>query len=252
VGPRVEPRRRFAVVADDYARFRPDYPAAVFDWLAAAAGVRADGPPDVVDVGCGTGIASRALAARGWHVVGIDPSEPMLAWARDAGGGPEYRRGEAGATGLADASVDLVTAAQALHWFDLDPALAEFRRILRPGGRVCAFWNLRDVTPFMSAYEALLRRHSPEYRALRTAGMTLADLKVRPGVRDPAEAAFPHFQDLDEEGFFGRVRSSSYVAHGIADREAFLADLGALYRAHAQGGRVRFAYRTVALAFGVR
>src|SRR5262249_52375699 len=97
----IDSRDRFDAAADAYHRCRPSYPAALFDWLLATTGL---GPgAAVADVGCGTGISTRLLAGRGLDVVGIDPSEPMLDRAREAGCA-RYQRGEAAATGLPDGS----------------------------------------------------------------------------------------------------------------------------------------------------
>src|SRR5262249_3448715 len=110
----VDSRQRFSATADAYHRYRPDYPQALLDWLVAETGVASGAR--VADIGCGTGISSRFLAARGFRVVGVDANADMLARAVEAGGGPRYVVGEAVATGLPDRSVDLVTAAQSFHW----------------------------------------------------------------------------------------------------------------------------------------
>ncbi len=246
----VDPRERFAGMASTYARYRPSYPDALVDRVLAEARVR---PGDrVADVGCGTGILTRVLADRGLQVVGIDPSEDMLAEARAGGGTAEYRRGEAASTGLADASVSLVAAAQAFHWFDTDAALAEFHRILKPGGHVAAIWNIRGESPFMAEYQALLRRFSAEYSVIESWEETLARLRVHPRVEAPRELDAPNVQVFDLDGLRGRAWSSSYVRNGVADREGFDAALRALFEAHARGGVVEFPYRTVALVFRVR
>jgi len=246
----VDPRERFAGMASTYARYRPSYPAALVDWVLAEARVR---PGDrVADVGCGTGILTRLLADRGLDVVGVDPNEDMLAEARAGGGPAEYRRGEAASTGLDDSSVALVTAAQAFHWFDADRALAEFHRILKPGGHAAAVWNIRGESPFMADYQAVLRRFSSEYSVIESWEETLARLRVHPRVEAPREHEAPNAQVFDLDGLRGRLWSSSYVRHGVADRDGFEAALRAVFEAHARGGVVEFPYRTVALVFAVR
>src|SRR5262249_57172112 len=118
---RVDPRERFTKTAALYARCRPSYPPAAIDWILATAQL-APGA-SAVDLGCGTGIATRLLAARGLHVLGVDPNEEMLAHARAAGGG-RYRQGAAPSTGLPAASGDLPIPAPSLPWFAVPPALA--------------------------------------------------------------------------------------------------------------------------------
>jgi SAM-dependent methyltransferase len=245
----VDPRERFAGAASGYARFRPSYPPALVDWVLAESGVR---PADrVADIGCGTGILTRLLAQRGLAVVGIDPNEDMLAEARGAGGPTEYRRGEAAATGLGDASVELVTVAQAFHWFDADAALAEFHRVLGPGGHVATIWNLRGESPFMAEYDEVLRRFSHDYTVIESWEESLARLRAHPRVVDPRDREVPHAQRFDFDGLRGRSWSSSYVFRGVEDREGFDAALRALFGAHSRDGIVEFPYRAVALVFGV-
>ncbi len=244
---KTDPRARFSDVAGDYALYRPTYPSAAVDWIARRSGVPAGGR--IVDLGCGTGISARLFAARGFSVTGVDPNEEMLARARAAGGGPRYVGGEAARTGLPDASADLATAAQAFHWFDLAATQRELRRLLVPSGRCAAFWNVRASTPLFDEYEALLRRLCPEYLRLPRPAGTIAALEALPGVSRIERADFTQEQSADREAFFGRVRSSSYVAHGVADRAAFDAELGELFERHARGGRVTLVYETKALLF---
>src|SRR5262249_53348169 len=159
----------FTELADCYARCRPGYPEAALDDLLTRCGLNAASL--VVDVGCGTGISSRQMAARGVPVLGIEPNRAMLAQAlrdtpADAMPLLRYQAGQAEATGLADGAASLVLAAQAFHWFDANGALREFHRILRPSGWVALLWNERDDTDaFTAAYGAVIRSH-PEAAAV--------------------------------------------------------------------------------------
>jgi SAM-dependent methyltransferase len=241
-------RERFSQAAGLYERHRPSYPDALLDWIRDETGV--EPPAPVADVGCGTGISTRLLAERGYDVVGVDPNEAMLEKAR-AAGGARYVRGEAAATGLPDATVDLVTVAQAFHWFDLASTFRELRRILRPEGWCAAFWNVRAASPFMDAYDALLRSYSREYGILLSHEQTLSALAAHPEARDIRRGSFPNGQEFDWEGLHGRAWSSSYVLHGVADKEGFDSALKALFEAHQVDGSVAYLYNAVGLCFRV-
>jgi SAM-dependent methyltransferase len=231
----LDPRERFTVTAEDFARYRPGYPDALRDWLGATCGL-GDGA-HVVDLGCGTGIASRWLAAR-WRVTGVEPNQAMLEKARAAGEGPRlgYVRGAAEETGLPDGCADLVSIANALHWFDAPRALAEIARLAAPGGWAAAYWNGRADSPFNDDYEALLRGWSEDYRT-RFPGPERSPLHI---LRDAGlELIQAHFTDehrVGRDAFIGLAHSASYVAHGVTDLAAFDAALEATFARHAAGG----------------
>jgi ubiquinone/menaquinone biosynthesis C-methylase UbiE len=239
-----DPRQRFTHTAELYDRWRPTYPSALVDWLIEACGLTAGAA--IADVGCGTGISARLFSERGFRVTGIDPNEAMLAKAL-ARGGADFRRGESHATGLPDASQSLVFAAQAFHWFEVPPTLAEWKRVLAPGGRGAVFWNDRTHdTDLLRAYETLLVESSTEYREVSRKYDVLSVLRGSPLVKDWAESEFPSSQSLDREGFLGRVFSSSYVVHGVDDKDSFTRELEHLFDTHAEGGRVEIRYRAIA------
>ncbi len=145
----------FSGVARDYSRFRPDYPDALFDFLAAAS----PGRDLAWDVGTGSGQAVAPLRRRFGAVVATDASAEQLALAPPIEG-VEYRNEAAESTSLADGTVDLATVAAAVHWFDLDRFYTEARRVLRPGG-VIAVWayHLPVVQP---SIDRIVARYTDE------------------------------------------------------------------------------------------
>lgn len=141
----------FSTASERYAAFRPDYPAALFTWLA---GVCADRDA-AWDCATGSGQAAAGLAPHFRAVIASDASAGQIAHAH----GPanvSFRVATAENSGLADASIDLISVAQAAHWFDLPLFYAEARRVLKPGG-VIALWGYgRLVLP--EGMDAIFRR----------------------------------------------------------------------------------------------
>jgi SAM-dependent methyltransferase len=137
-GYTAEQAASFGAAAAEYERSRPTYPEAVVEWIVPPAARAA------ADVGAGTGKLTRALRERRLEVAAVEPSDGMRATLEAEL--PEVRAlaGSGERLPLPDASVDLVTYAQAWHWVDEAAALAEAARVLRPGGRLACVWNLRD------------------------------------------------------------------------------------------------------------
>lgn len=148
----------FAQAAASYGTGRPDYPAALDVWLRETVGL---GPGQrVIDLGAGTGKFVPLLLATGAEVIAV---EPIAAMRHElAAGHPEVTvlEGSAEAIPLADGSVDVVVCAQAFHWFATSAALAEIRRVLRPGGALALVWNARDESvDWVAAVTALMTPH---------------------------------------------------------------------------------------------
>src|SRR5262245_35676167 len=125
----------FSTVAREYANFRPGYPPELFAWLARTAPAR----DAAWDCGCGSGQASTALAEHFTTVFATDVAEEQIAAAKPHSR-VRYSVAPAERSGLPDESVDLVTVAQALHWFDVEAFYAEARRVARRGA-LLAVWN---------------------------------------------------------------------------------------------------------------
>ena len=154
--------------------------------------------------------------------------------------------GTAEKTTLDSASVDLVTAAQAAHWFDLRRTRAEFTRILKPGGWRVLIWNERliDTTPFLRDYEQVLLTYGTDYKEVRHERTTA----IIHEFFEPApcqERVFSVRQQFDYEGTAGRLLSSSYAPlAGHPSYEPMMRELERIFGAHAEDGMVEFEYRT--------
>jgi SAM-dependent methyltransferase len=244
--------RSFGDWAPQYERYRPSYPDALFDHISAR--LQLPARAQVADLGAGTGKAARAMARRGWHVVAIEPGESMLrvlrAQAVAEGLDIETRLAQAEQTGLPDTSVDLVTAAQAFHWFDTDRAVPEMARIVRPGGGVAAFWNSRaeDRSPFLAAYIELLGHYVPEEHIDRhnpdDVAHTREQLSVGGWFAVDERVQLTHTVQMTHDDFLGLVFTASYVrmfAQGGAE-ERLRSDLRTLLTAHGPDGRVDVLY----------
>lgn len=156
---------RFEGLADGYDGNRPTPPPAIVDVLCRYAGC--DRPGLVADIGCGTGLSTRIWIGRAGDILGVEPCDDMRRRAGQAtaaipgGEAVRFVAGTSDHTGLADASVDIATCSQSLHWMEPEPTLAEIARILRPGGVFAAIDA--DMTPSFGgpaevAFFALRRR----------------------------------------------------------------------------------------------
>lgn len=221
----------FGPVAAQYDAARPSYPDALFDELERLAGRPLRGA-DVLDVGAGTGIATRLLAGRGARVVAVEPSEGMAAVLRQAG--PEVPVVKAGGDELPfhDASVDFVTYAQAFHWTDPGRSVPEALRVLRPGGTLALWWNVKDrETPWVQAQEERLNAALPSYHAyggviagaeeLTAAGLEVGHVRLRWERRVTVDS---HLTDLTSRSYFAVLDEERRAPVLAAERAALLAE----------------------------
>ena len=233
---------RFNERAGDYARYRPSYPAEAID--AVFAGLGDPQKLTVADVGAGTGISAQLMAARGAKVIGIEPNAEMRAIATQAG--IDVRDAKADALGLPDASVDVVTCFQAFHWFANAASIAEFKRVLRPGGRIALVWNERnDEDPFTHGFGDIVDRF-PDRMALaghRNGSVLINQLLIDGGLENVKRLCFAGSQLLDRAALMGRVRSTSYAPREGAAHAEMIDKLNALFERYAQDGEVTMVYR---------
>lgn len=239
--------QRFSSRVDHYVRYRPGYPSEVLELLRRECGFTADSI--VADIASGTGIFTRMLLENGNRVFGVEPNTEM----RRAGeeflsGYPRFTSvaGTAEATTLPDHSVDMVTAAQAAHWFDREKARREFVRILKQEGWMVLLWNERrtDSTAFLRDYERLLLAYGTDYKEVRHERTTdeIADF-FQPS--DFYTQTFANDQSCDYSGLEGRLLSSSYTpGPDHANYQPMLRELRRIFDQHQQHGRVLLQYET--------
>ena len=138
----IETNNPFDQLADEYDAYRGAYSRTLYDALFEQ-GFKVG--MEVLDVACGTGLASEPLLKRGLKVTGVDISEPMMEKGRARHKGLEFVRGDAHELPFATRSFDAVICAQAMHWMDQAKALAEMTRVVRPGGRIAVWWKKMAV-----------------------------------------------------------------------------------------------------------
>jgi SAM-dependent methyltransferase len=201
------PRRlTFGAHADAYERARPEWPEEAARWLVP------DGAELVVELGAGTGKLTRAVASLGPRVVAVEPDPRMLAVLR--GLGLEGVEGSAEAIPFGDGVADAVVAGSSLHWFELELALPEIHRVLRPGGRFGFAWNHRDDRhPAIAAmseaiYDAQARTNGPRWRSRDW----VTELAAAGLFGDVERAQFEHVLKLPRGALHDLLMSYSGVA----------------------------------------
>ena len=239
---------RFGRRVESYVRSRPSYPQEMVDLLATECGLSPGWA--VADLGSGTGILSRLFLDNGCRVYGVEPNLEM----RRAGEAllATYRLfasvdGTAEDTGLPDASIDLVAAGQAYHWFDAKAARREFTRILRPPGWVVLIWNDRrkQSTPFLQAYEEVLLAYGTDYEKVDHARIGPKEIQSFFGGKPIGTATFDNHQSFRFEGLKARLLSSSYTPGPDHPRHTdMLRALREIFEAHEVDEHVSIEYDT--------
>lgn len=236
---------RFSSRVQNYTQYRPSYPQSAIQWIVDRYQLGAH--TQVADIGSGTGIFTQALMKAGLQVMAIEPNLDMrLESDRLHANNALYssHEGTAERTMLEDNSVDVIAAAQAGHWFDVEKSKCEFQRVLKPNGVLALVWNRRERhSDFQAAYENVLEK-LPEYNKVKHSN--LDDQHIAAFFTGKMERkCFANSQEFDLASFKGRVFSSSYTP-GPEDSgyEAFNQRLEALFSDYSVGDKVRFTYTT--------
>jgi SAM-dependent methyltransferase len=239
--------QRFSSRVDNYVRYRPSYPREIIGLLQSECGLTPEWL--IADIASGTGIFTRLLLENGNRVFGVEPNADMrTAGEKHLESYAKFKSvaGSGEATTLEDHAVDIVTAAQAAHWFDLEKCRREFIRILKPGGWCVLVWNERqlDTTPFLRAYEQLLQEYGSDYQQVRHE-LTTARIDEFFAPSRFRKQSFRLRQEFDYPALQGRLLSSSYAPQTNApEYPAMLVELRKIFDSNETNGRVAFEYDT--------
>lgn len=240
----LNPLERFTGRVENYNRYRPSYPVEILDLLAEYTGLQKAWT--IADVGSGTGIFSKLLLEKGYHVWGVEPNSQMRDAAQEI---LKYYKnyisvnGRAEHTSLADHSIDLVTVAQAFHWMEPVATKLEFNRILKPGGSIALLWNTRLTnTNFLKAFEELKVKYGTDYQATRMISESdiIACFKPVPIIFQHAG----HSQILDYNGLKGQLLSTSYMPLAGILHDQMLEELKIIFERYHENNCVRIEYDT--------
>ena len=241
----------FGIDAARYDRARPGYPAALVNRIVAASPGR-----DVLDVGCGTGIAARLFQAAGCRVLGVDPDDRMASVARRGGLAVEAAAFED--WDGAGREFDAVIAAQAWHWVDPVAGAAKAARVLRPGGLQAVFWNAAQLPPDLSAAFGEVHRvvqpglpFNPAARPALDAYQIMCDnaaegMRAAGAFGEPEQWRFDWDRPYTRDEWLDQVPTmGGYTRLAPAELDEVLAGMGAAI--DALGGGFTMNYATVAV-----
>jgi ubiquinone/menaquinone biosynthesis C-methylase UbiE len=247
-------KERFSSRVDEYRQFRPSYPTTAIDLLQRQCSLSSASV--IADIGAGTGILAELFLQHGNTVFAVEPNRAMRSACEELRSQYLELRcidGSAEVTTLPDHCADFVTVGQALHWFNLERARAEFVRILQPGGWCVVIYNRRRISgdAFHDGYERLLPEFGTDYETVHRKypqQEKLAEFFTSRNGATPAmqQASFPNVQELDLEGLKGRILSSSYMPQpGHPRYPAMLRQVKELFSQCQQDGYVRLQYDCV-------
>lgn len=239
--------KRFSDRVENYKKYRPSYPPEMVEYLHKE--FFNDSKIIAADVGSGTGKCAELILPFCNKVYAVEPNTEMRSEADNKlSVYNNYVSVHASAenTTLTDNSIDYITVAQAIHWFDLEKTKREFQRILKKNGSVLIISNKRIFTSdFQKDYESFLREGIPEYSDVNHYRIT-EDIIKNFYENDYRQKVFPNAQTFDWESLTGRFRSSSYTPkEGTAEYKKLEDQLRCIFERYNINGIVEFEYEAI-------
>ena len=232
----------FTDKANIYAKYRPSYPNEYIEYLLSANELNEN--QIVADIGSGTGIFSRQLLENDLHVIGVEPNDDMRKMAEQSlKRYPRFQSIKATAehTTLKENSVDLVTVAQAFHWFNKEAFKIECQRILKQKAHVALVWNSRDGTsPIIKENADICQKTCPNFKGF-SGGIEETPEMFNSFFKD-GKYEFKEYQNdllFDYEGFLGRNLSDSYAPKkNDKEYKNFIFLLSELFEKYSKNGKI--------------
>ncbi|NHJ47033.1 MAG: class I SAM-dependent methyltransferase [Asgard group archaeon] len=243
-----EPTKRFSDRVDNYVKYRPTYPIELITKLQEEGII--EKTSTIADIGSGTGIFTKILLDSDYQVIGVEPNNEMREFAEEyLSNYSNFSSIAAPAenTTLEENSADVITTAQAFHWFDREKARKEFLRILKPNGYLVIIWNdrIRDKIPFPTAYNDLLKKYCLDHEVDNHYKITFDQITDFYGSTNVMVYTCENSQIFDYEGIKGRLLSSSYSPkENEPNFLPLIADLKTAFDNHQIKGKVKMEYNT--------
>lgn len=236
-------KTRFSNRVEHYIKYRPTYPVEAISFILSQFNIHHD--TVIADIGSGTGILTQLLANYTSTIFAVEPNNEMRNAAElllNDNKSFKSINGSSESTTLNDNSIDLITVAQAFHWFDLDKTKIEFKRILKPNGIVMLIWNNRLInTEFLIKYDFVLKKYANDYNEVNHQNITIDTLKTFFANGMVNQKSFPNTQRLDLNGLKGRLLSSSYAPiPGDYNYPIITSELEKLFGTYNRDGLERF------------
>lgn len=225
---------KFTGKADLYDKYRPSYPKELIDWLYDKTKAET-----VADIGAGTGKFTKCLTAKPWKITAVEPNDDMRS--KLSIEGVEVISAAAENTGLPDGSIDLVTAAQAFHWFDKDKFRTECRRILKSKGSLAVVFNESKDCDLVEERNEVFKKYCGACRASDIGG---SKVKFDDLIKNSYFSHLDTFStcndsQVDADAFVGRELSNSYaLKEGSRLFQEFKEELGKIFQKYQKDGIV--------------